>query len=67
MKKIKLTVILIVFAVLIIFAFQNIPPTPITFLIYTFKISTALLTLVSALIGFLVGIIFMLFLNRKKI
>jgi uncharacterized integral membrane protein len=67
MKKFKLVIMLIVLAVLAIFAFQNIPPTTITFLIYTFNISKALLTLVSAFIGFLIGIIITLILKRKRI
>lgn len=67
MKKFKLILIVMIFAVIAIFAFQNIPPTTITFLIYTFNISKALLTLVSAFIGFLMGIIVMLILKRKRI
>jgi uncharacterized integral membrane protein len=67
MKRFKLIIILIIFVIIAIFAFQNIPPTTITFLVYTFNISKALLTLVSAIIGFLMGIIVMLLLNRRKI
>lgn len=67
MKKFKLILILMILGVIVIFAFQNIPPTTITFLIYTFNISKALLTLVSAFIGFLMGVIVMLILKRKRI
>lgn len=67
MKKIKLIIVLIVVVAIAIFAFQNIPPTTITFLIYTFNVSKAILTLVSAFIGFLIGIIITLILKRKMI
>lgn len=66
MKKFKLIIMLIILAVIAIFAFQNIPSTTITFLVYTFNISKALLTLVSAFIGFLIGIIVILILKQKR-
>ena len=56
MKNFKLTIILIILTAIAIFAFQNIPSTTITFLVYTFNVSKALLTLIYALIGFLIGI-----------
>lgn len=66
MKNFKLVAVLVVLAVVAIFAFQNVPPTTITFLIYTFNISKALLALFSASIGFLTGIIVTLILKRKR-
>lgn len=65
-KKAKYITILVIIVLIGIVVFQNIAPIDLQLFFYTFEVSKALVIGVSALIGFLIGMLVSMSHNKRK-